>query len=69
MEDAGLGLRAQLVARPTEDGAVIPSGVEAVDQLRREGWTKERKRWRKIEQIIRRERHGVPEPSLAFQRA
>ena len=34
MEDAGLGLRAQLVARPTEDGPVIPSGVEAVDELR-----------------------------------
>ena len=34
VEDAGLGLRAQLVARPTEDGPVIPSGVEAVDELR-----------------------------------
>ena len=35
VEDAGLGLRAQLVARPTEDGAVISSGVEAVDELQR----------------------------------
>ena len=36
MEDAGLGLGAQLVARPTEDGPVIPSGVEAVDELEME---------------------------------
>ena len=34
VEDAGLCLCAQLVARPTEDGPVIPSGVEAVDELR-----------------------------------
>ena len=34
VEDAGLGLRAELVARPTEDRPVIPSGVEAVDELR-----------------------------------
>ena len=61
VEDAGLGLRAQLVARPTEDGPVIPSGVEAVDELRlRE---KERERW-KIERMIQGERtHGAP-PSL-----
>ena len=37
VKDAGLGLRAQLVARPTEDGPVIPSGVEAVDELRMKG--------------------------------